>query len=45
MTRYLYLANGFASEAETEEEAQEEARQHFIEILQRDAEIEWAEDE
>lgn len=35
MMFYLYLDTGFASRAETPEQAREEARQYFIEMLQR----------
>jgi hypothetical protein len=45
MTRYFYLNNGFASDAETEEEAKEEAREYFIELLQRNQEVDLFEDE
>jgi len=34
MMFYLYLDTGFASQAETEEEAREEARLWFIKALQ-----------
>lgn len=41
MTYFLYLETGFASNAETAEDARDEARQYFIEMLQR-GEIEFS---
>jgi hypothetical protein len=39
MTYFIYLDNGYVSDAKTEDEAMEDARDYFIEILQRNTDV------